>query len=72
MKVTKLVLIGLASLMMASSVQANFFSWSRNDDNKEKIKNTIQDIFNKIKDQQPPQRIMTPKRPATAPENNDP
>ncbi len=63
MKVTKLVLIGLASLMMASSVQANFFSWSRNDDNKEKIKNTIQDIFNKIKDQQPPQRIMAPKLP---------
>lgn len=56
MNIRSLALMGLASLNMASSVQANFFSWKR--DTAPKLKNSARRLFVK--------RIFTTMANATA------
>lgn len=59
MKIRNFILMGLASLMMASSVQANFFSWKRDNERDEKRdeKNEWQNgLKNIIKNFRVPQR----------------
>ena len=65
MKIRSLILVGLASLMMASSVQANFFSWKRDkerDEEREEKNERQNALKNILKNLRVPQQPETRKQ----------